>query len=146
MTKRFHLDGTEKLPLIFMPPTVMFASAKVLTFCTFPPPEYIIQLVQILLKKFCVTDNPKKFSLYEEYKYGGDCKLHLLNLILYAIFHCPPPPLLSLFISLPPSYLPPIPLSHSLSLPPSLSPTLHLPLPLSLLSIQVIGYLKMTTR
>ena len=32
------------------------------------------QLVQILLKKFCVTDNPKKFSLYEEY--GGDCKFN----------------------------------------------------------------------
>lgn len=31
-----------------------------------------VQLVQILLKKFCVTDNPKKFSLYEEY--SGDCK------------------------------------------------------------------------
>ena len=30
------------------------------------------QLIQILLKKFCVTDNPKKFSLYEEY--GGDCE------------------------------------------------------------------------
>jgi hypothetical protein len=28
------------------------------------------ELVSILLKKFCVTDNPKKFSLYEEY--GGD--------------------------------------------------------------------------
>jgi hypothetical protein len=32
----------------------------------------LVQLVQILLKKFCVTDNPKKFSLYEEY--GGDCE------------------------------------------------------------------------
>jgi hypothetical protein len=30
------------------------------------------ELIQILLKKFCVTDNPKKFSLYEEY--GGDCR------------------------------------------------------------------------
>lgn len=30
------------------------------------------ELVQILLKKFCVTDNPKKFSLYEEY--GSDCR------------------------------------------------------------------------
>ena len=32
----------------------------------------LLQLIQILLKKFCVTDNPKKFSLYEEY--GGDCE------------------------------------------------------------------------
>ncbi|XP_064398859.1 ras association domain-containing protein 5-like isoform X2 [Halichondria panicea] len=30
------------------------------------------ELVSILLKKFCVTDNPKKFSLYEEY--GSDCR------------------------------------------------------------------------
>ncbi|XP_064407242.1 uncharacterized protein LOC135352063 isoform X3 [Halichondria panicea] len=30
------------------------------------------ELVSILLKKFCVTDNPKKFSLHEEY--GSDCR------------------------------------------------------------------------
>ena len=36
------------------------------------PCYFSVQLIQILLKKFCVTDNPKKFSLYEEY--GGDCK------------------------------------------------------------------------
>ena len=41
--------------------------------CTLPPPP---QLIQILLRKFCVTDNPKKFSLYEEY--GGDCKCFIL--------------------------------------------------------------------
>ena len=44
------------------------------------------QLVQILLKKFCVTDNPKKFSLYEEY--GGDCKTVMLDCTRWKGFRC----------------------------------------------------------
>ncbi len=39
---------------------------------------FSLQLVSILLKKFCVTDNPKKFSLYEEY--GSDCEYIILCL------------------------------------------------------------------
>lgn len=27
-----------------------------------------VQLISILLKKFCVTDHPNKFALFEEYK------------------------------------------------------------------------------
>ena len=31
----------------------------------------VFQLISILLKKFCVTDHPNKFQLFEEYKADG---------------------------------------------------------------------------
>ena len=31
----------------------------------------MFQLISILLKKFCVTDHPNKFQLFEEYKADG---------------------------------------------------------------------------
>ena len=59
------------------------------------------QLIQILLKKFCVTDNPKKFSLYEEY--GSDCKRKLDSYIgqqhpILRVGSNSPPPYLSVTI------------------------------------------------
>ena len=31
----------------------------------------VFQLISILLKKFCMTDHPNKFQLFEEYKADG---------------------------------------------------------------------------
>ena len=59
-----NLTTTKDVSLLTFQLTVR--NKIVISFCS------ALQLVQLLLKKFCVTDNPKKFSLYEEY--GGDCK------------------------------------------------------------------------
>ena len=48
------------------------------------------QLISILLKKFCVTDHPNKFQLFEEYKADGRADgMCSVVVLMIRIENCP---------------------------------------------------------